>query len=375
MTTKLPANVIKFASGNETPYLMFEDYWKHSRSINGTQGLEFQKTRVTDDGKVVEISFSEKNDRMNAALKAEIGRVAGTNFENFPLEAWVSNPMVQWATFAVIGAMVDVVLPQTLIDTIGMYTDVKTGGYGDSFAFDVTPRDLFVVSKAGRAQRTTEVHKQFKGQVTVLPEMRELTVQVSLYRVLAGNESLADFVAKVIRSLESEMTKDVYTVFNTAMGALLNTPAAQALRIAGYTQSDLVSLAQRVTAWNGGQKAIVVGTQLALLNVLPTNDKYRYSFDSDYVKIGYVQTINGYDVMALPQVADWTLPFATLLDDKKIYILSPSAQKIVKLCLEGSVVSNVTGVYQNANLTQNATLWKSWGAAVATNAIAGVITL
>jgi hypothetical protein len=372
---KLPANVIQFSNGSDTAYKMFADYWKHYRSQNGVTGLDYQKTRTTDDGKVVEISFGEKTDQMNKALKAEIGRVAKINFEDMPLEAWVSNPMVQWATFAVVGAMIDVVLPETLIDTIGMYTDVRTGGYGDSFSFDVTPRDLFVVSKAGRAQRTTEVHKQFKGQKTILPEMRELTVQVSLYRVLAGNESLADFVAKVIRSLESEMTKDVYNTFNTAMGNLINTPAAQALRIAGYAQDDLVSLAQRVTAWNGGQKAIVVGTPLALLNVLPDDNNYRYMLDSEYVKLGYVRTISGYDVMALPQVADWTLPFATLLDDKKIYVVSPSSQKIVKLCLEGAVVSNVTGPYQNANLTQNATVWKSWGAAVVTNAIAGVITL
>ena len=38
-------------------------------------------------------------------------------------------------------------------------------------------------------------------------------------------------------------------------------------------------------------------------------------------------------------------------------------------------MSTVDQPFQNSNLTQSATLFKSWGTAVATNAIAGVMTL
>lgn len=369
----IPSNVIKFAAGEQNlgVYKMFADYWSHYRALNGAKGVEYQEAKL--DG--TKISFAEKEEAMNAAMRKEIMRVAGVqSFEQFAIEQWATNPMVSWATFAVVNAMVDMVLPETIIDSIGIYTDVRTIGWGDSAAFDIEPRDLFVVSKAGHAQRTSEIHKQFKGQVTLLPEMRELTVQTSLYKMLCGTESLANFVAKVVRSMETQVTLDAYNAFNTAMLALPST-ATTGLLVAGYSQDALVRVCQQVSAWNGGQKAVVIGTQRALVNVLPDDANYRYMLDSDYVKMGYMRTAFGYDVMSLPQVADWTSPYALALSDSTLYIVSPSANKLLKMVIEGSTLSNTSQPFQNSNLTQNSTLWKSWGVGVVTNSIFGAITL
>lgn len=376
---KIPSNVLQFAGADNTKvYELFVDYWKHYQSQNdSTKKFDFVQYREEENsGKQVAITFAEKEDAMNAALRKEIMRVAGVGdlASSFPVAQWASHPSINWATFAVVSALIDMILPDTIIQSIGAYTDVRSIGWGDSAAFDVSPRDLFVVSKAGRGKRMTELKKQFKGQVVIIPELRELSVQVSLYRVLAGKESLAEFVAKAVRSIETQITLDVYNVFNVAMAALPVVGGAE-LRFAGYSQENLVKLGQRVTAFNGGAKAIVLGTQAALQNVLPADANYRYELESDYVKIGYIRTAFGYDIMPLPQVADWTTPFSMALDDAKLYIVSPSSQKLVKLVLEGSTLSNTTGTYDNANLTQSTTLFKSWGAAIATNAVAGCITL
>lgn len=368
---RVPKNAVQFSTGNDL-YLKFADYWNHAQSLNGNaKAGAFETTRK--DG--TPISFSEKEHEMNEALKAEIMKFAGiSNMEGFPVETWASHPTLKWAAFAIVSALIDMVIPDALVQSTGLYTDVRAIGWGDSASFDVKPRDLFVVSKHGRAQRTAQAQKQFNGQVTLLPEMREMTVEVSLYKVLAGKESLADFTAKAVRSLEVDMARDVYTTFNTAMGALDNA-GDDLLRIAGYSQTNLITLGQKVTAWNGGQKAMIVGTQLALQNILPADANYRYTLESDYVKLGYIQNAFGFDVMVLPQVADYRTQFKMLLDDTKIYVVSPSANKLVKLVMEGSTLANVDSTYANANLTQGATFWKSWGAAIATNSLAGVITL
>lgn len=373
---KIPNQVIAFAGEtNLTPYKMFVDYFNHYRSINGAKSVEFQTSVVTPEGVNVPISFSEKEDKMNAALKREILRVAGiTNFTDFPLETWSNHPTLKWATFAVVSAMIDMVLPDTIIENVGLYSDVRTIGWGDSAAFDVSPRDLFIVSKAGRSKRTTELHKQFKGQVTVIPEPREMTVFVSLMKVLAGKESLADFVVKMTRSFEVALSYDIYDAFAAAMGAVTNT-ASTGLRVAGYTQAEFIRLSQTVGAWNGGTKPIAIGTQAALAKILPSNANYRYEIDSDFVKVGYLRNFQGTDIMVLPQMADWTNPFALKLSDSKIWIVSPSSQKIVKVVLEGSALSYTSDVYANANLIQTSTLIKSWGTAIATNAVAAEITL
>jgi len=371
---KYPATVLNFAGeANLAPYAQFRDYYNHYRvNFEGAKNLEFS---VTDD-KGLPITFEEKEALMNASLKREILRVSGIqNFTEFPLAQMATHPMLGWATFAVVSQMIDMILPETIIDSIGMYTDVRTIGWGDSALFEVEPKDIFAVSKAGRAQRSTEIHKQFRGNVSIVPEARELTVGVSLYRVLSGHESLAIFVSKVIRSMETQVTLDAYDAFAAAMAALPTT-ATTGLQVAGYTQASLVRLCQQVGAWNGGAKPIIMGTQLALASVLPDDANYRYDLQgSDFMKLGYVRTAFGYDIMALPQVADHRTEWAMRLDNDRLWIVSPSAQKLLKLVLEGSTVSYTDNIYDNANLLQRSTILKSYGVGVATNSIAGIMTL
>jgi len=114
---------------------------------------------------------------------------------------------------------------------------------------------------------------------------------------------------------------------------------------------------------------------LALVNVLPDDANYRYFLEDEYMKLGYVKTAFGYDVLALPQVADLTTPFGTVLANERLWILSPASQKLIKVVLEGSTLSNTDSTFTNANLLQKSTMWKSWGVGIATNAIAGIITL
>ena len=274
ITNKVPSQVMQFAGGeaNLGVYLAAVDYFNHYQDMNGKPHGEYRKFSTDKaTGQQVELTFSKKEEDLNAALKKEILRKAGINdISQFPLETWAGHPVLRWASFAVVSAIIDMILPDVLIKSIGIFTDIKTIGWGDSAAFDVKPRDLFVVSKAGRAKRTTELHKQFQGQVTVIPELRELAVSVSLYRVLSGKESLADFIAKAVLSIESQVTVDAYTAFATAMGAIDNT-ASTGLRVAGYTQAEFVRLSQTVRAWNMGSEPIAIGTQVALASVLPAD--------------------------------------------------------------------------------------------------------
>jgi len=361
---KIPASVMTFSQGKTEVYEAFRDYFNHYRSINGNTKVQFDNT----------ISFDEKGAKMHKALLGEISRVSGLgNMSEFKPEVWASHPTFNWATFSVISAMIDMILPETLIDSMGLYTDVITGEMASSFSFRVKPRDLFVISKAGRGKRTSEVHKQFDGMVTAIPEEHDITVQVSLYRVLAGEENLAEFTMKAVRSIETQMTVDAYSAFNTAMTNLATGVAGT--KVVGYSQDAAVNLAQKITTYNMGAKSIFVGTQIALSKILPQDANYRYTLDSEYVKLGYTRTIFGSDALVIPQVADFKNPFQLLLDDTRVYVLSPSSQKIIKLCLEGATTSVTSGVYDNANLTQSTTLKKNWTTIVATNSLAGLITL
>lgn len=373
----IPNQILQFAGeSNLGVYRMFADYWNHYRFQNEGKKVEFQATRFDKEtGTNVPVTLEEKGEMLNKELRREILRVAGiSNFEAFPLETWASHPVLSWASFAVISAMIDMVLPDTVIENTGMYSDVRTIGWGDSASFDVKPRDLFVVSKVGKGKRTTQLNKQYNGQVTVIPEAREMTVFVSLMKVLAGKESLAEFVAKMVQSFETQFAYDVYNAFYAAMDAV-DATASTGLKVAGYSQSEFIRLSQTVSAWNGGAKPIAIGTQVALGSILPSNANYRYDIESDFVKIGYLRNFQGTDIMVLPQIADWTTPFGLKLTNSRIWFVSPSSQKIVKVVLEGSTLAYGRDFYEHANLLQTSTIMKSWGTAIATSAVAATMTL
>ena len=346
---------------NENLARAFLDYWYHSNNVEGRYD-----TRYTLDAKEASV---------NRALKEEIIKRANLGIEvDAPVQEWFFYPNVAVAAFSVIGSLVDMILPDSIIDTIGTYADVSVVDWGDNASFDVEPRDLFVVSRGTLGKREAEVRKQWNGQVTITPEIRSITVGVSLYKVLSGKESLAALAAKAIKSIETQMTVDVYNTMASTMAAIPAT-ATTGLRVSGYTQATLVRLSEQVTAWNGGAKAMLLGTAVGLLNVLPNDANYRYDLESKYVSIGSIPTISGIDVMRLPQVADIYTPWGRALSDTVLWLVSPSANKIVKLVMQGNTLANTTATFEKADLRQTTTLWKSWGVGVATNSVAGQITL
>lgn len=324
-----------------------------------------------------ELSFEEKEKLINKAIIADIERVAGISMSNDMLqpEVMANHPNIRFAAFAVVGQLIDMILPDVMDRSIGLYTDTQFGGFGDSFRFDVEPNDLFFVSKAGHDQRTVEFQRQFTGTQYIVPENRAITVYVNLFRVLCGLDSLARFVTKAILSLEANITKDVYQAMNTAMGNLPTTPTGGELQITTsggvVDKTEALKLVQRVEAFNNS-KAIFVGTKVALSALFPDSSSgFRY----EDAGIAYFRNVWGVDTMEIRQIADWNNKYKVALDDTKIYVISPASQKLIKLCYEGYTMSNSLSADETADKRQVTTLNKSYGIGVATNAIAGLINI
>jgi len=359
---KLPIHVAKFAGEKVNIYAQFADYFNHYMAETKKKNLGAYDASV---------SFAEKEKKINEGLMSEITRISGQSLpEGMSMAQFSSNPMIVWASFAVVNMMIDTVLPQTVIDSVGIYTDIRNVGFGDSASFDVKPRDLFTVSLGGRAQKQAFVQKQFPTTKTLAPVSHDVTVQVSLYKVLSGAESLAEFTRKAVISMETEMAKDAYVAMKTAMDA--STVPAK-LKISGYTQDALLTLCQTVSAYNNGQGAVVIGTAKALSKILPANATM-YSLVGDS-HIQLVKDFFEYPMIKLNQIAANDGAFGLALDDSKLYVMSPSGDKLIKGVLEGTTLTNTDGTFDNANLAQNATLRKAWACEVITNSIAGSITL
>ena len=312
---------------------------------------------------------------INKAFALEIAKQSGVELPSLEnkteVRRFAMNPMVRYFANQIQDVMIDMVLPETLMTgSLRYFADIKNADLGDSIKFDIKSNSLFTVSKAGNRQRTTNQQKTFRTTVTMTGVNHEVTIGTTLFEMLTGQSFLAEEVMKVARSIETTMLFEAYDAFTTEANALTGN-----LAVANYAESSLISLCETITAYNQGRKAVILGTPVALKDVLPNNVNYRYLLEDDYVKLGHLQTFNGYDVLPMEQVANPydSTPYALKLDDTKIYVVSPASDKIVKIGVFGGTFSHQDNAYDNANKTIENTTEKSWEVAVVTNSVAGVV--
>lgn len=361
---KLPNSILNFTANDtdrKEAYSKFVEYYESF--VNG------KKSNANG------VTFEEMNNKMLQFYTDEIEKMSGKKVSDYnDLAQFCNFTDVREAAFAVIGMITDLIIPDTLIKDLGVIAEVKNGAWGDTLKVDIEPRDLFIVAKGGRAKRDFDITRQFKGEKTVVPEVHSISVGISLYDVLRGAYTLAEFVKKAVLSIETQMRYDIYDAFATMMNNL-PTSGSAALKISGFNQDSAIALAQKVSAWNGGKQAIFLGTKLALSKILPASTNSRILLGDEYVKVGYLRDFFGVSCIELEQVADYKTEFAVKLADDRIYVLCPGTDKLVKVLIEGSTLANTESNFANANLQQVATLYKSYGVGAFTSAIAGVIAL
>ena len=320
-------------------------------------------------------SEEEQKKLINKAFAIEVAKQSGMELPDLnnktEVRRYAMNPMVRFFANQIQDVMIDMILPETLMTgSLKYFADMKFADLGDTIKFDIKSNSLFTVSKAGNRQRTTNQQKTFRTTVTMAGVNHEITVGTTLFEILTGQAYLAEEVMKVARSIETNMLFEAYDAFTTEMNALTGN-----LAVANYSEESLITLCETVTAYNQGRKAVIVGTPLALKAVLPSNTNYRYLLDDEYVKLGHLQTFNGYDVLPMEQVANPydSTPYSLKLDDTKLYVVSPASDKIIKIGVFGGTFSHQDNSYDNANKTIENTTEKSYEVAAITNSVGGVI--
>lgn len=362
---RLPLNVVQFAQDKLDVYEGVRDYYFHYMSE-----IADKKYGSYD----ASVKLADKEAKMSTALMSEVERISGQKKpDTMTAEQWATNPMVKWAVPMVASIMIDAVIPDTIIRSIGVYADIKYVDFGQVAEFELEPNSLMTTSAGANAQRTTFKQKQFRTSKSLMAINHNVTVSASLYKVLAGRESLAEFIRKAILSMERDMTKEAYAAL-TALVTGGTFPSE--LVKTGVTADNVLNLCQVVTAYNMGNKATIVGTTAALSKLLPDSAKgYRIVTQSENMGIQLIRNFYDYDILELPQVAAPTAasPYGLALDDTKLYIMSTGTDKIVKGVVEGSTLSNSNDYYDTANLNSNATFNKRYAFEAITNATIGLV--
>lgn len=351
---------VKFSeNGEKTLIPAWKDFVNNFRAVNYSAKKSFDASKTLD----------EKETLVNSAIDKEIAGLMNMDCSFIDKDAYITNPTYQWATFAVINKLVDMIIPDVVSEDFMNIANVQTIGYGDSAVFDIKSGDLFTVTKNGNSRRHVEAQRQFTGQKALVPTNHSITTEVDLYRVLAGKESLAEYAMKVVLSIEAEIAIDIMACVKDSFDTLTTN-----FRENAYSESAFKKLAQRVGAANGGAKAVALGTELGLGTIMPTNDYLKMGLGETYAKVGYLPVFKNVPLVAIAQKIDWSsADYEFALDDSLIYMISPQSQKLVQVVFEGNTLSIADDQFANANLVQKATMHKRWACGMITNSKYGIM--
>lgn len=337
----------------------WKDYVNNYRAVNFSVKKSYDTSKTLDEKEVL----------VNAAIDREIVNLMKVDCSFVDKEAYATNPTYQWAKFAVINKLVDMIIPDIVKGDYMQVANTQTIGYGDSAVFDIKSGDLFTVVENGNSRRHVEAQRQFTGQKALVPTNHTVTTEVDLYRVLAGKENHAEYAMKVVLSIESEIAIDIMAAVKDSFSVLTANFKENA-----YSETAFKKLAARVGAANGGAKAVAIGTELGLGTIMPTNDYLKMGLGETYSKIGYLPVFKNVPLIALAQKIDWSsADYDFALDDSYIYMISPQTQKLVQVVFEGGSLAIADGQFANSNLTQKVSLHKRWVVGLITNSKYGIM--
>nr|WP_297658697.1 hypothetical protein [uncultured Prevotella sp.] len=208
--------------------------------------------------------------------------------------------------------------------------------------------------------------------MVLTPVEHIITTYVDMARVYARKDDLAESMRNVVISAEIGMNNEIINALNTGLNAA--TYPAQFKETGAFDAKKLVQLAQRVQAYNQMAKPVILGTAAALMNVLPDSTMgYRMTVDGKEGVVSFVKNFYGFDVYELPQMPTGS-NFGMTLNDNVLYVISPSVNKVIEGALSTSL-SNINQFYDNADISQNATLRKAYDFQFVASAYAGIFTI
>lgn len=233
----------------------------------------------------------------------------------------------------------DEVLPKRVLDSIGIFAEVKQVAQGNKALFKV---------KKGRARARRFLTQVGLSGVYETFRLDSDTVEISAHaiggactvdfeRMLDGAEIMAELVALI----SDAMTESVYQEIQRALIAAINSqPAAN--RVSGsWDASQMAKLVSICKAY--GQDAVIFAPPEFVAAMGPDeigSAAYKAQYAEDDInKIhlnGYINIFRGTPIVQIPQSFVDENNVKTWIDPQTAYVFPTGGEKVVKVVLEGS---------------------------------------
>lgn len=273
--------------------------------------------------------------------------VSGTRYEDrFEAEGLdlVKNPSVNSnrdfrENFdAVIAQVINATLPMTMSSRFAdTFMEIHHIGWGDTARFIIDSNELYQVNELAEGIHRGALQPIYNNEVVVNPQPVEIAVSIDWYLLASRKFDIGVWAAKIARSFEN------YVLAKSIAALIGATDGLGAGYVAnGVDVNNYGTLAQRVSAANGGSAVYALGTSVALSKLVPSTVGLQYGLGVEITKNGFLDRYLGTNVIAIDQAIDpLTINSSAklMVPDDKIFLVSANAYKPLKICMEGSEIT------------------------------------
>lgn len=282
----------------------------------------------------------------------QLGVKAGEKVDYYQ---WEENKL---KVFKIMAVALDAALPIRLTNQFDQISDFRNVELGDEQIFEIQDISLLRVGMIAAGTQDLQRQQLFGTSFRVPTDWYGTRVYAEFERFMAGNVDWKALVDRVAASFVNKMQGQIYDAFFKSYDAL----RATRKHSGKYEEDALFDIAEHIGIASGGKPVQVYGTRKALRHISKDLDKSDAMKDQRN-KIGYVDTVAGIDLIALPQAyKSGTDKFA--IDDDTLLIL-PKGEKIVAIVLEGKAIVNDTDALARTDLQQEFVTMKKYGIQVA----------
>lgn len=297
-------------------------------------------------GKELPADYEERNKALNTAICRYA--VEGTRFESKFEKEGVSimkspvvnkNADVYQNYNVVIAEIINAIAPTVVSRAYTRYlTEVRQVGWGDTARFIVKSNALFQVNEIAEGVNRGVLQPIYNEEYVVNCKTIEIATSIDWYAVASGVAiDWGDFAYRAGRSFEE------YIMVKIVMAmAQVSEIAGEAYTINGVDTEDWTTLADRVSAANGGARVYAVGTMAALNQAIPSTVGLQYGLGEEVAKDGFLNRYLGVPLFPIDQAIRGTKVNTTadlMIPTNVIYMIASDANKPIKIVFEGDSVT------------------------------------
>lgn len=296
---------------------------------------------------------------MRNMIADALGQKAGEKIDHYK---WEANKL---KVFQILSVAVDAVMPTILTNQFDTLADVRNVALGDKPRFEIEDNSLLHVSMIASGTQDLQRQELFGSSFTVDTDWYGAKVYAEFERFMTGNVNWTTLVDRITGSFANFTQTRIYEAFAKSY------PDVRTVRktTGTYDEDKLIELAAHVSTAAGGKEVQVFGTKAALRKVTRGVDKSGAAKDK-FNQVGYLETVAGLDLIALPQAYKAGTEEFAIADDTLLIL--PKGEKIVSIVLEGDAVVNDTDFMTRNDMQREFVTMKKMGIRVAALSIYGM---